>query len=161
VSYYLSPNKFLINLRRAARAEKRAAGTAGPLAQYQNDLAKALGFQSWALLHKNVVKDGFRNLQDRREQIGRGIGRALPIAASEYAYRDIETFMCSAFERCAVYSVPSEETPNGYSHSSISISKTVREEFGDIYPEEFLLPAIKRIEEMGPWTEDESELIFE
>jgi len=63
--------------------------------------------------------------------------------------------------RCAVYSVPSDETPNGYSHSSIAVSKTVREEFGGIYPEEFLLPAIKRIEDMGPWTEDESELIFE
>lgn len=160
MSYYLSPNKFLSNLKRAAKNEKRATGV-GSLAQYQNRLARAVGFQSWALLHNRVTKDGFQHLQERRENVARGIHRTLPATAGEYAARDVEAFFRASFERCSEYSVPSAESSNGYSHPSVAIEGVVHREFGDIYPGELLALAISRIDSLGPWCEDDLEVDFD
>lgn len=160
MSYYLSPNKLLSNLKRAAKDEKRATGM-GTLTQHQNNIAKAIGFQSWSLLHNRITKDGFQHLQERRENLARAIHRALPVTAGDYAARDVEAFFRANFERCSEYSVPSAESPNGYSHPSVAIEAVVHSEFGNIYQDDLLALAISRIDSLGPWCEDDLEVDFD
>ncbi|AZR42993.1 hypothetical protein [Marinobacter salarius] len=158
--YYLSSEHFLNNLKRAAKAEKRSdAGE--PLASYQDRIARTAGFQSWALFRNSLRKDGLKGMEERRLQLAQGLHRALPHTAHEYAIRDIEAFFRSNYEKCEDFSTPSNETENGYSHPSITVSEVVREVFTGVYPEKYLIQAIARIEERGPWCEDDSDILFE
>lgn len=158
---YMPRQAFIENLKDSAKAEKRASSSSKSLSFYLDKVAGLAGFQSWGRFHNNLQVASSVEFDNIHDSIGRAIGKALPNAAPKYVERVVIGCISSEFERCESFSEPRASRENGYSHPSASVDEVARELFSNIYPEALLNQAIARLMDLGPWCEDDSEIMFE
>ncbi|EON93166.1 hypothetical protein MARLIPOL_04000 [Marinobacter lipolyticus SM19] len=158
---FISRQSFINNLKSAAKAEKRCSQASKALSWYLDKAARSAGFQSWGWLHRKLQVASSIEFDHIHATIGRNIGRTFPNAAAKYVEKDVIGCIKSQFERCEEFSAPVSGSQNGYSHPSVSIEKEVKSLFSGIYPEILLSSAIDRLKDLGPWCEDDSEVMFE
>lgn len=158
---FIPRQDFINNLKKAAKEEKRSSSSSRPLNYYLDRVARSAGFQSWGRLHNKLQTASSVEFDTIHDSVGRNIGNALPSAAYMYVDRDVIGIIKYVFERCDDFSRPNAASDNGYSHPSVPIEDEVRAMFSGVYDEAFLVHAIAKLEELGPWCEDDSEIIFE
>lgn len=158
---FISRQNFIDNLKAAAKAEKRFSTDRKPLNWYLDTVARSAGFQSWGRLHSKLQVASSIEFDTIYSAIGRNIGRSLPHAASKYVEKDVIGCIKSQFERCEEFSSPDSTSGSGYSHPSVLIEKEAASLFSDIYSETLLRQAIGRLKDLGPWCEDDTEIMFE
>lgn len=158
---FIPRQDFINNLKEAAKAEKRSSSSAMPLNFYLDRVAGSAGFQSWGRFHNKLQTASSVEFDNIHHTVGRNIGRALPNAAPKYVEKDVIGTIKCEFERCEDFSSPDFDRDNGYSHPSVPIEEEVRLLFSDVYTEALLVRAIAKLKELGPWCEDDSEIMFE
>ena len=158
---YIPRQYFINNLKKAAKAEKRSSSSAMPLNFYLDKVARSAGFQYWGRFHNKLQTASSVEFDTIHDTVGRNIGSALPNAAQKYVEQDVIACIKCDFERCEEFSRPDAASDNGYSHPSVSIEEEVRTLFSEVYDEGFLIEAISKLKDLGPWCEDDSEIMFE
>lgn len=158
---YIPRQDFINNLKKAAKDEKRSSSISKPLNFYLDKVARSAGFQSWGRLSNKLQTASSVEFDTIHDSVGRNIGNALPSAAQMYVDRDVIGIIKYVFERCEDVSRPDWASENGYSHPSVPIEEEVRAMFSGVYDEALLVHAIAKLEELGPWCEDDSEIMFE
>ncbi|MCC4284360.1 hypothetical protein LL273_11540 [Marinobacter salarius] len=157
---FTSSRKLLSSLKRAAKDEFRSSGIES-LSFHQNKIARTVGCHNWASLLGKIESASPDSLIELRQAIAKGVTTALPQSGYRYAQRDVVNHFEANFEQCAEFSAPDGTSENGYSHPSINVESEVMLAFSGLYSKEILRSAAVRLEELGPWCLDDSDLSFE
>lgn len=162
VSYLLTTESFITNLKRAAKTEKRALNQ-HTHTFYLDKIASVSGFENWALLHNTLNDIGFvsQKSQRIRKTINSRLVKAVPHAAQGYVINDIRGYLNVNFEKLAEFSREDPHSENGFSHPSIDLNREIITSFNEIYPECLIQTAINILEKEGPWCLDDSEIFFD
>ena len=153
-------NVDLINLlKRFAKSAKSTGQPDQPLAQYQNQVARWLGFANWSLLHRHLdglVGSKFHELLNRalaHQVLGDFIvEKAVRTVVVADAVETMKTWTRETYTPLVNFAFYDSEAENGYSWPDVDLAYELEEEFGGRFPPELIQDVAIELElDDGPW----------
>jgi hypothetical protein len=143
-------------LKRAAKAGKKNHPSKR-LAWFLDQIAIALGYLNWALLHKHVATisnakfDKLKGDMLTHPKIGALLEPSLDAFDEDAAGEEMRDWVRQHYTPLLDFAFYDSESSNGFAWPDVDLREELQDKFGGQFPDDLISAVAAKLEEAGPW----------